>query len=272
MLNTLYSTRHIPYTRGYMIERNTPFQPYDFAVFLHTKMKDEGYTVKKIVDASGIAVKHIESLLESNFKDLPPAPYLHGYIYTLGTILRFDPEPWWNTIKEELTIQKSGRKDSMPLNRFAQTYPIKKIVIISTGILVLLILIWRLPKIFGTPTIIVADPTQQTTTTFDQTYTIRGKIENANDTVTINNEKIAVDKDGFWQKTVLLQSGVNTFTVKAKKLLGKETEETRQIIYENMNATTTMPLSGNTKNTSTTINSSTTKQNASSSATSTKKR
>ncbi|MEN9342291.1 MAG: hypothetical protein RIQ54_547 [Candidatus Parcubacteria bacterium] len=221
----------VPYTEK-MIEKGSHYQPYDFAVFLHTKMKEEGFTVKKLVDATGIAVKHIESLLESDFKELPPAPYLRGYIYTLGAVLNFDAEPWWQIIKEGMLIKKSGTKDSLPNNRFAQKDQGKKIVIVIAVIAVVSILIWRLPKIFGNPELLVTTPSQTEIIVSSETYIIKGKVESNNDTVTINNEAVATDKDGFWQKTVLLQFGINTFEIKAKKLLGSETIITKQIVYE----------------------------------------
>jgi cytoskeletal protein RodZ len=195
-------------------------------------MKEEGFTVKKLVDATGIAVKHIESLLESDFKELPPAPYLRGYIYTLGAVLNFDAEPWWQIIKEGMLIKKSGTKDSLPNNRFAQKDQGKKIVIVIAVIAVVSILIWRLPKIFGNPELLVTTPSQTEIIVSSETYIIKGKVESNNDTVTINNEAVATDKDGFWQKTVLLQFGINTFEIKAKKLLGSETIITKQIVYE----------------------------------------
>lgn len=225
----------MPYTQE-MIEKGSPYQPYDFAVFLHTKMKEEGFTVKKLVDATGIAVKHIESLLDSDFKELPPAPYLRGYIYTLGTVLNFDAEPWWQTIKESIGIKKSGTKDSLPNNRFAQKNQAKKIIIVITAIGIISVLIWRLPKIFGSPDLLITTPTQTDTIVSTETYIIKGKVESSNDAVTINGESVATDKDGFWQKTVLLQFGINTFEIKAKKLLGSQKTITKQIIYETQSA------------------------------------
>ncbi len=251
-----------------MIDKNTPFQASDFAVFLHSKIKEEGYTVKKLVDASGIAVKHIESLLDSDFNDLPPAPYLRGYLYTLGEILHFDADPWWHAIKEGSTVQKSGMKDSMPNNRFARNYPIGKILIAGAILLIITILVWRIPKIFGTPELTISSPASQTETVKEELYTIRGSVADANDAVSINGERISTDNDGFWQKTILLQNGINIFEITAKKQLGREATQTRQVIYEMPEATT--PTKGTQpKNTSSTQN--TASSTTSSTATTTKK-
>jgi hypothetical protein len=98
------------------------------------------------------------------------------------------------------------------------------------------VLIWRLPKIFGSPDLLITTPTQTDTIVSTETYIIKGKVESSNDAVTINGESVATDKDGFWQKTVLLQFGINTFEIKAKKLLGSQKTITKQIIYETQSA------------------------------------
>jgi len=43
---------------------------------------------------------------------------------------------------------------------------------------------------------------------------------------------INMDENNNFSKSVLLQGGINSFEIKAKKFLGRETSVTRQIIYQ----------------------------------------
>ena len=65
---------------------------------------------------------------------------------------------------------------------------------------------------------------------------IKGKI-NPKNNLTLNNEEVYADKDGNFEKDILLQTGFNTLTFKIKKFLGKEFTVTKQVFYEEEIAT-----------------------------------
>lgn len=243
-----------------MNEKNLPYETFDFPVFLHGKIKERGISVKKLSEESGIALKHLENILRGEFRALPPAPYLRGYIFILGEILEFNAEDWWERIREETAVKRSGMTDSLPKNRFSNSSRVRNGVLIALAVIIIGIGIWRLPRIFGKPTIEIMVPRDQTTTVFEEAYTLRGKVSGGADQLSINNEAVAVDADGFWQKTVLLQFGMNVFEVKAKKLLGSEASLSRQIIYETPGKITTIPSPSSTTQTSSSSASSTKKQ------------
>src|SRR3989344_140089 len=92
----------------------------DFGAFLAGRIKDKGFSMKKLAEVSGISVKYLESIAQGDLKHLPPAPYLHGYLVKLAGILDFDHELWWERLKKEDAVKISGRSDELPKNRFAQ--------------------------------------------------------------------------------------------------------------------------------------------------------
>ncbi len=59
------------------------------------------------------------------------------------------------------------------------------------------------------------------------------------DQLTLNDEPIYPNEEGRFLKNVTLQEGINEFTFKAKKLLGKETVITTHIIYNKTSDTST---------------------------------
>lgn len=51
-------------------------------------------------------------------------------------------------------------------------------------------------------------------------------------TVTVNGEKVAVNENGTWSKTITLSPGTNTITVVATDKAGKSTTVTRKVTLD----------------------------------------
>lgn len=206
---------------------NTP----DFERLFADKLKERGYSLKRISELSGVAVKHLENLVAGRFHDLPPAPYLRGYLVTLGRVLDFDGEAWWESLRTQGLLTESGRDDELPKNRFAREPLKKKILIFGALAILLLYLGVRLPKILGEPMLLVSAPDQELIRVKVNRFTVRGTARDA-DRLTINGEAIAVDARGAWEKEISLNEGLNTVPIVAKKFLGREKTVVRQIFYE----------------------------------------
>jgi cytoskeletal protein RodZ len=238
-----------------------PPDEINFQTFFAAKIKDRGLSIKKLAEITGIAPAHLEAMVHGRFDDLPSAPYVHGYLVRLGKSLDFDGDEWWGKIKKERLVQNSGPADSLPSNRFIRQSPTKFIWIVVVGALVIIYLAFQIPVIFGKPQLTVVFPTANPYTATTNTLTLQGFVRGA-DSLYLNNgaagaggtgganstsgnndgnETIATAPDGSWQKSVLLQNGMNTFQVTAKKLLGGETSVTEQIMYQGGPA---IPLAG----------------------------
>lgn len=204
----------------------------DFQYFLNEKIRERGLNLKRLAEISGIAVKHLEALSAGNFSNIPPAPYLRGYLQKLGQILNFEPEMWWVRLKEGGFI-----KDSMAIHDARASAKFTKLSapkITLGGIIVLaatLYVLLQLSRIFGKPLITITYPTQNPASATSSEITVTGMVKN-NGSLYLNGEQVPLNKDGSWEKTVLLQSGINSIEVKAKKFLGGETKIIEQIIYE----------------------------------------
>ena len=207
-----------------------------FEQFFAEKIKERGMTLKKLAETTGIAPAHIESLLRGDYESMPSAPYFHGYLIHLGTILDFDGEEWWIKLKKEGVIKNSGGLDTLPRNRFIKQSPPKYLWAIGVGILVLIYLAFQAPRIFGKPTITVISPDTNPYVTTASTFTLSGTVSGSNSLYLVGangeTEQIIIASDGSWQKEVLLGIGPNPFEVSAKKFLGGETSVTEQISYQ----------------------------------------
>ena len=84
------------------------------------------------------------------------------------------------------------------------------------------------------------------------------------DSLTLNGDNITIAPDGSWQKTVLLQNGVNTFKIAASKLLSGETDISQEVFYNAPNlppAATSTATSTGAESTSTASTTPTTTRN-----------
>ena len=203
----------------------------NFQDFLNSKIRERGLTLKKLSELSGITLKYLEYLSAGNFEALPSAPYFRGYLKKLGRILDFDDVEWWQNIKEEGVVKTSGTEDRLPKNRFALSSPGK---FIWPTIIILLAVFYfgvRFSKIFGEPQVSIAYPTEDLTNTVSREIVVRGELKDG-DKLVINGEVISVKNDGAWEKNILLEPGLNTIEIRAKKFLGRETRIIRQVLYK----------------------------------------
>lgn len=210
----------------------------NFGEFLAAQMRDKGMSLKKLSEVTGIAPIHLENMLRGDFENIPSSPYFHGYLLRIGKTLDFDGDEWWKRIKKENVVRNSGPSDALPKNRF-----IKKVVPMSywiagiAGVLIIIYLAIALPRILGEPALTITYPAENPFTATATSITFQGTVRNA-DTLYLSNgnasnsEPIAVAADGSWQKSVLLQNGLNTFEFSAKKFLGGETDIMEQVLYE----------------------------------------
>lgn len=203
----------------------------DFPSFFNEKIKGRGLTVRKLAELSGITANHLEAMSQGDYARMPAAPYLRGYLTTLGRILDFDPNFWWDHFKTQQLVPSAGEKDELPKNRFAPRTAGPLIGLGLVGLAILLYFLFRFPQIFGQPALQIDAPASATSRITESSILLHGHTNGA-DELTINTERVSISDDGTWQKEFFLQPGLNTIEVVAKKLLGRETRMVRQVVYE----------------------------------------
>lgn len=208
-----------------------PPEDINFQTFFAAKIKDRGISTKKLSEATGIAPAYLEAMAHGRFDDLPSAPYVRGYLVRLGKVLDFDGNEWWEKIRKDRVVSNSGPRDSLPGNRFLRQRPTKFIWIGTVALVIIIYLAFQIPAVFGGPKLSVTFPSQSPYTTTSSTLTLEGFAQGTN-SLTLNGDNVTTAPDGSWQKTVLLQDGLNTFQITAQKLLGGQTSITEQIFYQ----------------------------------------
>ncbi|MEY4731728.1 MAG: hypothetical protein RL681_674 [Candidatus Parcubacteria bacterium] len=214
----------------------------DFATFFNEKVKARGYSLKKLADVSGVPLVHLTNISTGRYGDLPPAPYLRGYLSTLGPILDFDAQAVWPEFRRIHLVKASGAEDELPHNRFAGRSRNMRNALAAAVVCVIVLgyVGYQSGRMFGTPKITVLFPQDDMQHVKESAVTISGELVNGS-VLTVNGENVQLH-DGAWETRIELRPGQNTVVLSAKKLLGGETQLTRRIFYDvPANVTDTVP-------------------------------
>lgn len=200
---------------------------------LEEAVASHGQNPEKIAAGTGIPIRFVEALLSGDFNALPAAPYIKGYLKKISDVLELNTEELWERYNRETRPRQSGGADVLPQNRFKhRTVGKKSLVLISLGLLILTYFTFNAKRHFGLPDLYIVYPASATFTINDPAITIRGRVGNAKDLVSINGADVFVDEFGEFQKELALDPGTNSVDVTARRFLGRSKLESLQIIYE----------------------------------------
>ncbi len=216
-------------------------EPETFTTLLRDTMRARGYSVERLAKETGISDRFISLMLEERYDELPPSPYLHGYVVRIGKILDMDGEGLWQAyFKEKKDIKKSGERDKLPPNRFV----LKRVHLPAIVAVVLLVGVagYFLLSAYRSADIAKAlridnlgDETIVVTTS---TLPVKGSI-GENVTLTINGAEVYPDKNGSFTKDVNLSPGMNAIVFELQGMLGRVSQTTRYVFFRNAPATGT---------------------------------
>jgi len=204
--------------------------------YLHEILKEhmelKGLSIERLSAITQIPERFLEGLLEGDVSKLPPLPYVRGYLIRIAPLLDFHSQELWEIYKKEQNLERSGAEDKLPTNRFA-IKPINKKYVVGFILAALFVVYlgWNISHLLGQPELKITSPPAQTTITSEDTINLLGYIDPA-DKLLINNEEVAIDESGAFEKAYSLQAGLNTIEFLAERFLGKETMVIKQVIYQ----------------------------------------
>lgn len=218
-------------------------------------MEEQNISIEKLSEETGISERFIELLLSEKFDDMPPAPYTHGYLIKISSILGLDGEELWGTyLKNKQEIKKSGEFDKLPENRFAVSGFNKKVLVIGLIFLVIAgYFIFR--SVFSaniTNELHLANLDENPTISTSSEFRIEGNI-NSEYQLTINESPVYPESSGNFEKVLNLEEGLNTIVFHIKGLLGKEGKVVKQIFYRPNDGASSADFNTNSFSTSTPI-------------------
>lgn len=201
---------------------------------LNDALPVKGLTPERLAELADIPEYYLRAIYNGNYKELPPEPYVRGYIMRIAQVLDIDGESLWSVYKKTLDLKTSGETDKLPSNRFA--IKAKKIsrkgwIIAVIAVLILGLVGFEASKYFGASSIDITNPPVDNFITSDTIIILRGKID-PQDKLTIKEEDVSADENGYFEKEWSLNPGPNLLEFKVKRLLGREVKIERQIIYQ----------------------------------------
>lgn len=203
-----------------------------FKEILKEELKEREMTLDQLAEITEISPRYLRALVESDTDNLPPAPYIRGYLQKIADALSVDFSMLWKYYENDQAIKKSGSTDTLPLNRFALK-PINKTALVFVAVFVVALALFfpTLVDFFGRPSFEILTPLEEMSFSDVDHATISGKVKRPQDTVYINNTEVPVGEDGSFSKDVPLSEGANSFEVLVRRFLGRETTGTRNIFY-----------------------------------------
>ena len=191
-------------------------------------MKERRVSVEMLASATDIPKRFIDSLMRGNFENLKAKPYVRGYLFKIAVIIKIDRDALWQSYKNSAGLSSSGEHDKLPSNRFAfKKIRTSRLVIFFLITVVLAFLGFRFNDILGKPKIEVSVPEFATEETINVTGNVR-----PGDTLTLNEEVIYPNEEGYFEKRVQLQPGLNRLKFAVKRYLGQETILEEQVFYQ----------------------------------------
>ncbi|KKU15548.1 MAG: hypothetical protein UX22_C0007G0006 [Candidatus Jorgensenbacteria bacterium GW2011_GWA2_45_9] len=203
-----------------------------FSDIILEAMRAKGVSLDYLSQTTGISDRFLSLLIEKRVEELPPSPYLHGYIIKISKALGLDGEQVWiKHFKDADFVRKTGTSNTLPGNMFLRRRLNKKIVAFSVlGIIVAVYVFVRLYSYFGTPELSLSG-VEDNMVVKEENFTLKGKTPPTNDLI-LNGEQIYLSSDGSFEKEIKLSPGFNTLKFNVKKFLGKEYTIEKRIFFE----------------------------------------
>ncbi len=199
-----------------------------------------GEKLKKIREKSGISLvevatqtkikkEYLEKIEKSDYEKLPFDVYVRGFLRNYARYLNLDSEKVVNQFNREIGVRDNIKKYQTRKNSDENRFNFPSLVItpkmVSVFFSILVVLIgfsyfyFEVDSFSKDPSLIIENPLSDQIVK-DSSIEVVGKTDFENK-ITINNEAIFVDSDGFFREKIGLQQGVNEITIEAFNKFGK---------------------------------------------------
>ena len=195
----------------------------------------------KIKDAAkklNINEKYLIALENGNYDQLPRGVYEKNFLREYALFLNLNYNRLAEDYNAETNIAEPKKQKeifSKPVIKGRHLWIIPKIL---KNIIILLIiaacfvyLVYRVNKIISPPLLIIDQPGLNLITEETSVW-ISGRTE-AEANLTINNENVSNDKDGYFSKSINLKNGINKITITASKKYGRNNTIYREVLVKN---------------------------------------
>lgn len=194
---------------------------------LRTARKDHGYTIDQLSSLTRIDTRHIEALEENNFKSLPSATFIKGFVRNLAISLGKNPDEWIALLRRD--YQTTSPINITPLrhhHRFSisSLFQSQSLLIALGAIVFIVYLGFQYRAVITPPPLEINNPIKDAV--IISPVTLEGKTS-PGVTVVINDDlKITPDSQGRFQTKLNLSPGNNEIKIVVTNRFSRSTSKT----------------------------------------------
>jgi len=196
---------------------------------LRAAREAKGVDLPRVERDTKIRVRYLAALEQAEYRDLPGAVYIKGFLRNYGLYLGLDPEYLIDLYRLELgtaaldrpSLQAPPRPMAVRRTRTLVVTPGALIAaILTVGVAAFIVyFVFELATYAGTPELTITQPLGNVAAYQELTYTIRGRTA-PRATVTVSglteNPSVVADADGNFAVTVRLVPGSNVLSLVAR--------------------------------------------------------
>lgn len=180
---------------------------------------------KEIVKKTKISSKYLKALESDNYKKLPEAAFVKGFIRNYANAVGLDPEQALAVFRRDFDQNVKGKVVSRKIvpsaiEKQSLWNPKTTMIaaILSVSIILISYLIFQYRLLTSAPFLEVTSPLENEKVT--STVTVQGKTD-SQATVTINNQQVLLDDDGSFSQSLTLPEGTRIITIESVNRSGK---------------------------------------------------
>lgn len=192
------------------------------------------YTLDEVEKHTKIRKELLKALEEDDFTKLPPITFVQGFVKNYGKFLGLDPKKLLAILRRDF---EASKHPPQVMESFSKPLSKKRVLITPSrliGLVVAVIVIgffaylWFEYRSFvGAPELNVTSPTQGQTVEVT-TISVEGSTD-PDAKLTVNEQEIALDKEGKFKEDVKLSSSVNTLSIVSTSKFGQSTKVERTV-------------------------------------------
>ena len=195
-------------------------------------------TKERVAQLLNLPIKYLECLEAGEIEKLPADVYSRGFLRKYAKLLGIDEKVLMDEYEKESRIASHLRNQahqSLPVLRAHRFVITPKTLGWAAGLVILFLIagyfFYQLHFLLSPPGLNVAEPALADFITNSAQVSFRGQTE-PGVKLTINGQQSYIDKNGNFEQTTNLVSGLNTITVEATNRFGKSSSVIRRIILQ----------------------------------------
>lgn len=197
---------------------------------LKKKRKEKGIDLEIIEKELKIRKKLLKAVEEDDWDKFVSRVYAEGVVKSYAKYLGIPKEKILPYFRRDYSKYEEVKfREKIPIEK--PYFPGIRWVFIISFLLLSVFFGWQIYLYFKPPQLEIISPKEMRFKTKKKVFLIKGKVEKDTE-VKINGEVVLPDKDGFFEKEVVLFKGENKFLIQAKGANGRESRKEIFIIKE----------------------------------------